>query len=151
MSIMPEDGLFQRAYEQYSTSRLKRAAADYIALLAAYYPNLRGSWRLVEGWQARRYLSSGVFTGQQKDCCLHISMLFTEISASFFDNARTKLSQWSGQLKYSKLDISQDPLLQGFSAESYDIVLASNVLYATPDMVETLEHARAVLRPPWEA
>ncbi|GES63925.1 hypothetical protein ATETN484_0010000400 [Aspergillus terreus] len=146
MSIMLEDGLFQHTYEQYSTSRLNQAAANYIALLAACNPDLRileigggtasatlpvleGIHRATEG-----LLSSYQYT-------------FTDISASFFDNARTKLSQWSGQLSYGKLDISQDPLSQGFAAESYDVVLASNVLHATPDMVETLKHVRAVLKP----
>lgn len=50
-------------------------------------------------------------------------------------------------MTYNKLDISQDPLSQGLEAESYDVVLASNVLHATPDIVATLNNARAVLKP----
>nr|POF16687.1 highly reducing polyketide synthase azab [Quercus suber] len=146
MSIMLEDGLLQRAYEQYSTSRLNQAAANYIALLAACNPDLK----ILEIGGGTASATLPVLEGIHKATEGLVSSYqytFTDISASFFDNARTKLSHWSTQLNYSKLDISQDPLSQGFSAESYDVVLASNVLHATPDMVETLKHVRAVLKP----
>lgn len=146
MSIMLEDGLLQRAYEQYSTSRLNEAAANYIALLVACNPALR----ILEIGGGTASATLPVLEGIQKateGLQSSYQYTFTDISASFFENARTKLSQWSGQLSYSKLDISQDPLSQGFAAESYDVVLASNVLHATSDMVETMKHVRAVLKP----
>ncbi|KAL8697589.1 MAG: hypothetical protein Q9201_007050 [Fulgogasparrea decipioides] len=41
-------------------------------------------------------------------------------------------------IKYNVLDISKNPMEQGFQAESYDLILASNVLHATPHIHSTL-------------
>ncbi|GFF81102.1 polyketide synthase, putative [Aspergillus udagawae] len=41
----------------------------------------------------------------------------------------------------------RNPLEQGFNAEEYDLVIASNVLHATPILHDTLSHARTLLRP----
>lgn len=48
---------------------------------------------------------------------------------------------------YRKLDIEQDPVLQGFQPESYDLVIASNVLHATANMTKTMRNVRSLLRP----
>lgn len=52
---------------------------------------------------------------------------FTDISAGWFDSAATTLQDWKSHVEYKVLDIDQDPTLQGFEAESYDVVLAVNV------------------------
>ena len=147
LNIMLEDGLLQRSYEQYeSTNRVNQVAADYIARLAACNPDLN----ILEIGGGTASATLPILQSIQratKGFSSHFQYTFTDISAGFFDNARTKLSHWTEQLTYSKLDISQDPLPQGFTAEAYDVVLASNVLHATPDIVETLKNVRAVLKP----
>jgi NADPH:quinone reductase-like Zn-dependent oxidoreductase len=45
------------------------------------------------------------------------------------------------------LDIEDDPVGQGFEAESYDVVLAVNVLHATRHISKTLENCRRLLKP----
>lgn len=76
-----------------------------------------------------------------------LSYTFTDISTGFFENARTRLAKWSQHITYKKLDIGQDPVPQGFSLEVYDVVIASNVLHATPNLPITLDHVRSLLKP----
>ncbi|KAJ5101975.1 polyketide synthase, partial [Penicillium alfredii] len=75
------------------------------------------------------------------------SYTFTDISPGFFENAREKLAQWSDRITFTKLDISQDPVQQGFAIEDYDLVIASNVLHATPNMASTIDHVRSLMKP----
>ena len=51
---------------------------------------------------------------------------YTDISAGFFVSAKETFKDYSN-IQFSVLDISQDPFKQGFAAESYDLILASNV------------------------
>lgn len=52
---------------------------------------------------------------------------FTDISPGWFENARNVLGDWKSRVEYKALDIENDPVEQGFKAESYDVVLAVNV------------------------
>ncbi|RYP73400.1 hypothetical protein DL771_003668 [Monosporascus sp. 5C6A] len=72
---------------------------------------------------------------------------YTDISTGFFENAREKLAKWSRYITYKKLDISQDPAQQDFALEDYDLIIASNVLHATPNMAATIDHVRSLLKP----
>ncbi|EJT76975.1 hypothetical protein GGTG_06889 [Gaeumannomyces tritici R3-111a-1] len=53
----------------------------------------------------------------------------------------------SSILDFATLDIESDPTDQGFEPESYDLVVAVNVLHATKSIKETLEHCFKLLRP----
>lgn len=147
LKIMLADGLLQRTYEQHrGTNRVNQMAARYIARLAECNPEL--SVLEIGGGTASATLPVlEAIRSATEGMASNFHYTFTDISAGFFDDARSKLPQWIGQMTYNKLDISQDPLSQGFKAESYDVVLASNVLHATPDIVATLRNARAVLKP----
>ena len=147
LKITLEDNLLQRTYEQYDgCNRVNQVAARYIARLAECNPELN-ILEIGGGTASATLPILEAIRSATRGLASTFRYTFTDISAAFFENARSKLSQWTEQMTYSKLDISQDPLLQGFNAESFDVVLASNVLHATPDIVATLEHARAVLRP----
>ncbi len=91
MDIMLEDGLLQRAYEQYLTSRLNQAAADYIGLLAACNPDLR----ILEIGGGTASATLPVLEGIDKATEGLVSSFqytFTDISPLFFDNAKMKLA-----------------------------------------------------------
>ena len=74
------------------------------------------------------------------------SYKYTDVSAGFFVAAKERFKAVSG-LEYAILDISQDPILQGFEAESFDLIVATNVLHATPNLRETLSNVRKLLHP----
>ena len=71
---------------------------------------------------------------------------YTDISAGFFVAAKERFSDCPG-IEYAVLDISQDPVSQGFEAGVYDLIIASNVLHATPKLEKTLRHCRTLLQP----
>ncbi|KAG6360409.1 hypothetical protein INS49_011469 [Diaporthe citri] len=77
---------------------------------------------------------------------LYDSYTYTDASSSVFPDAADRLAGFE-RLIYKTLDIEADLHDQGFSLNSYDIVIASNVLSATHDLESTLQNARALLRP----
>ncbi|EGE80204.2 polyketide synthase, variant 2 [Blastomyces dermatitidis ATCC 18188] len=72
---------------------------------------------------------------------------FTDISPSFFSKAKENLSEWADLLTFEKLDIERDPTTQGFSAKKYDMIIAHNVLHATPELGKSLENTQRLLKP----
>ncbi|KAH7240057.1 polyketide synthase [Fusarium redolens] len=70
---------------------------------------------------------------------------FTDISAGFFPAAKDRFSNASN-MEFKVLDVSQNPLEQGFQSGTYDLIVAANVLHATPSLHETLNNIRALLK-----
>lgn len=70
---------------------------------------------------------------------------YTDISTGFFNAARERFQDYEN-IHYKTLDVSKDPLSQGFEVESYDLIVASNVLHATPCIQETLCNVRKLLK-----
>ena len=70
---------------------------------------------------------------------------FTDVSAGFFPQARERFAS-SSNMEYKVFDISRDGIEQGFEAGSYDLILAPNVIHATPSLHETLSNLRPLLR-----
>ena len=71
---------------------------------------------------------------------------FTDISAGFFPAAKERLQDFQN-LEFTVLDISKDPVEQGFAEGSYDAIFATNVLHATLNLHESLHNVRSLLRP----
>ncbi|KAF7503264.1 hypothetical protein GJ744_004055 [Endocarpon pusillum] len=71
---------------------------------------------------------------------------YTDISSGFFKAAKERFREYAG-MEQAVLDISQDPAATGLRLHSYDLVIAANVLHATPDLLKTLKNCRALLRP----
>lgn len=71
---------------------------------------------------------------------------FTDLSAGFFSQARERFS-YAPNMDYKVFDISQNPFEQGFEAQSYDLILAPNVVHATASLQETLRNLQPLLRP----
>lgn len=76
-----------------------------------------------------------------------LDYVYTDISPAFFAKAQTKFQDVLSRLQFKKLDITQNPADQGFDLGSYDIVIAASVLHATPDLKQTLAHARSLMKP----
>jgi SAM-dependent methyltransferase len=57
---------------------------------------------------------------------LYLRYTFTDISSGFFVAAQERFKEYDG-LEYKVLDISRDPLEQGFHPGDYDLIIASNV------------------------
>jgi SAM-dependent methyltransferase len=151
LEIMMVDGLLTRHYEDdMATHRGNKALSKYVAALAELNPNLR--ILEVGGGTGSATLPildalSGGEDGRKGDGAPNFShYTFTDISSGFFEDARKKLARWP-QLNYAKLDIGRDPAEQGIEVGTFDLVIATNVLHATPDIQETIRNVRSLLKP----
>ncbi|KAL8719832.1 MAG: hypothetical protein Q9225_003210 [Loekoesia sp. 1 TL-2023] len=75
------------------------------------------------------------------------SYCFTDISTGWFAKAQELFKPWQGRIEYKKLNIEEDIFDQGFEAQSFDVIAASNVLHATKRMDVTLANCFKLLRP----
>lgn len=73
--------------------------------------------------------------------------MYTDISASFFEEARENFQAYSGIMEYAVLDAELDVSVQEFEIGSYDLVVAQNVIHATENLVSTLSNLRKLLVP----
>ena len=70
--------------------------------------------------------------------------LFTDVSTLFTAKGENKFRAYPF-VRYRLLDISRDPTEQDYGPGQFDIVLAANVLHATPDLRQTLRHVKQLL------
>ncbi|MCB1921106.1 MAG: SDR family NAD(P)-dependent oxidoreductase, partial [Candidatus Competibacteraceae bacterium] len=71
--------------------------------------------------------------------------LFTDLGAGLVARAQDKFA--GAGLDYAVLDIARPPEGQGIAAGVWDVVVAANVLHATPDLARTLNHVHELLAP----
>ena len=71
---------------------------------------------------------------------------YTDISAGFFISAKERFKDHPS-IEYRVLDVTKDPIDQGFEANSYDLILASNVIHATPSIGDSLRNIHRLLHP----
>ncbi|PKY00760.1 polyketide synthase [Aspergillus campestris IBT 28561] len=75
---------------------------------------------------------------------LYSKYTFSDISSGFFVAAKERFKSFPN-IEYLPLDISKDPLEQGFDGRKYDLILASNVLHATKSLRESLGNIHKLL------
>jgi SAM-dependent methyltransferase len=75
------------------------------------------------------------------------SYTFTDISRTFFEPAAKEFERHAEKMDFQPLDIRRPPSEQGFKPNSYDLIAASNVLHATPNLEQTLANVRSLLKP----
>jgi acyl transferase domain-containing protein/NADPH:quinone reductase-like Zn-dependent oxidoreductase len=71
---------------------------------------------------------------------------FTDVSPVFLHQARDRFGEYPF-VGYGVLDLEGDPLTQSFEAHAFDIVIAANVVHATRDLGESLDHLATLLAP----
>jgi SAM-dependent methyltransferase/NAD(P)-dependent dehydrogenase (short-subunit alcohol dehydrogenase family)/aryl carrier-like protein len=137
--LLQEDNLV-RIYDSISFDY-----SDFICALAETVPNLR-------------ILEVGAGTGGTTEFILHgiqqspgqfpryNRYTFSDISAGFFPKARERFAGIPN-MDFKALDISKDPIQQGFEPGSYDLIIAANVVHATPTLYQTLKNLHLLLMP----
>ncbi|MEM8844492.1 MAG: beta-ketoacyl synthase N-terminal-like domain-containing protein, partial [Pseudomonadota bacterium] len=71
---------------------------------------------------------------------------FTDISSSLLSAAQNKFSDYNN-VDFILLDISQKPQQQNLILESFDLIIASNVIHATPNIHDSLSNCSSLLAP----
>jgi NADPH:quinone reductase-like Zn-dependent oxidoreductase/SAM-dependent methyltransferase len=87
-----------------------------------------------------------VGSGVSKDKSLYMTYDYTDISPAFFEQAAERYKTFP-RMNFIPLDITDDPSKQGLNLESYDLVVAANVLHATADIATTMRNVRKLLKP----
>jgi acyl transferase domain-containing protein/NADPH:quinone reductase-like Zn-dependent oxidoreductase/NAD(P)-dependent dehydrogenase (short-subunit alcohol dehydrogenase family)/acyl carrier protein len=72
--------------------------------------------------------------------------VFTDVSPLFVARAQERFGTYRF-VRYGILDIEKDPIAQDLAPNSFDLVIAANVLHATRDLRETLAHVSRLLSP----
>lgn len=141
LSIMLRENMLETFYRNNEHVML---ANDYCADIAVKLAHQTPNMRIIE---------IGAGTG---NCTMPILRAlgqkfahydFTDISNGFFERAKEEQKEWDGKISYRKLNVEDDPVAQGFQPETYDLVVAANVLHATVNMENTMQNVRRLLRP----
>ena len=77
---------------------------------------------------------------------IKFSYTFTDIGAAMVREAEAEFGDRDG-MSFRTLDIEDDLTAQGITRQSYDLVIAANVLHATTDLRKTVERAGEALAP----
>jgi len=122
------------------------ASSPYSRLLNTLLAEAVGACVATGG--VRRILEVGAGTGASTESILPgldtpVEYWLTDMAPSLVERARTVFPSAHSAV----LDISRDPLAQGFEAARFDLLIAAHVLHATPDLRQTLRHIRGLLRP----
>ncbi len=138
IDILMKNNLLTELYSNHSFDHSR-----FIDLLSHKKPNLR-------------ILEVGAGTGGTTQTFLHDLVdldgnpmyslyTFSDISAGFFPRAKERFA-FAPNMDFKTFDVTRSPLEQGFEAQSYDLILAANVIHATPVLQETLRNLSSLLR-----
>ncbi|KAL5052317.1 hypothetical protein BDW71DRAFT_202434 [Aspergillus fruticulosus] len=72
---------------------------------------------------------------------------FTDVSSGFFEKGAEVFAEYKERMVFKTLDCGQDPVAQGYAEGSYDVVVASLVIHATPDLDVTMRNIRKLVKP----
>ncbi|KAB8301505.1 hypothetical protein EYC80_003356 [Monilinia laxa] len=117
---------------------------DFLGILSHTKPDLK-ILEIGAGTRASTSLILDSLVSPSGERAFH-SYTYTNISAGFFVQAKERFKNVP-RMKYSTLDVSKDPAKQGFELGVCDLVIATNVLHATPYIGETLVNVRKLLQP----
>ncbi|KAH8671737.1 putative polyketide synthase [Xylariales sp. PMI_506] len=146
LDLLLEDQLLFRIYHGDEGARASQYMANYAAHLTFQRPGLR----ILEVGAGTGGTTAKVFKacsrGGTAPFCAEY--MFTDISSGFFDEVRSGLLKpWAHMLSFQAFDLEQDPVEQGFEANSYDLIIAANVVHATASIRKSLRRIRKLLKP----
>ncbi|KPM37670.1 Lovastatin diketide synthase LovF [Neonectria ditissima] len=72
---------------------------------------------------------------------------YTEIHSETLEEGKTLLQKWVDRVDFKTLDISKDPVQQGFQEGTYDLIIASDAFHGTSSIDDSLANSRTLLKP----
>ncbi|KAI6778618.1 Lovastatin nonaketide synthase-like protein [Emericellopsis cladophorae] len=144
LSILNEDSQLSNLYNQGGNPRTIAQIAAYMGELGRMDPNMK----IIEVGAGTGSATLPILQAlQAPNRVLASSYDFTDISPGFFPSARELLSEFEGIVQYKTLDVEKSAEDNSFAPNSYDVLIASNVLHATPCLDVVLENVKSLLRP----
>ena len=147
LSLMVENDRLEAYYRCWEPIKQSyEQAAVFMKLLGSKNPHLN-ILEIGAGTAGATLPILEALSGEHESPPMIVNYDFTDISPAFFQKAAGKLERWSGIVTFKKLDIEEDPIQQGFSPNSYDLIVAANVVHATSCIEYTMKHVRELLKP----
>ncbi|KAI8269455.1 Highly reducing polyketide synthase [Colletotrichum sp. SAR11_239] len=145
LQVMTEGDLLYTFYRGAFGTSFNTNVAEYVGLIADKSPGLK-------------ILEIGAGTGgttyhvlerlRNADGSSKASKYtFTDISPGFLAKAADRFSTDASIMEFTTLNIENEPTEQGFTHETYDLIVCANVLHATKSIQETLDHCKSLLKP----
>ena len=136
LNVLFQDDLLIKVYDACAFD-----FSDFIKSMSHMNPSLR----ILEvgagtGSTTATFIDSLIVEGQPG----YSLYTFTDISNGFFPQAKERFL-YAPNMDFQVFDISQDPFKQGFSKCAYDLIIATNVVHATPCLAESLANLRPLL------
>jgi amino acid adenylation domain-containing protein len=133
--------------------RFYREGADFPVINEQIRLALAAAVKELPERRAIRVLEVGAGTGSLTGHILSVfppdrtEYYFTDNGPSFLQAAQDRFEEEFPFVDYKMFDCEKSPEAQGFEPQSFDIVLASNVIHATSDLRATLGNLRECLAP----
>ncbi len=151
MEILFPDGSPERVAALYEGDPVTDLCNAELARLVVEQVEAR---RRAEPHRRVRVLEVGAGTGGSSAVVLEalrhhgdaVEYVFTDISPGFVRKGRGRFAERYPFARFEALDIEKDPSGQIGDAGNYDVVLATNVVHATRELVASLRNIRRLLR-----
>jgi len=146
LSLLFPEGSWRVAESLYEKNPVVRY---HNGLLAAMVSALVETW---DGQKPLRVLEIGAGTGGTSIAVLpslagaRTEYSYTDVSAYFFSKAKEKFKAYPS-VRYAVYDLNRDLKDQNHQPESYELIIAANVLHNALDMRAVLNRVRELLRP----
>ena len=140
LEVLMADNILMRMYDFTNNAD----HVQFLSLLCHMKPNMR----VLEIGAGTGGTTATILSALKSDQGerMYGTYVYSDISAGFFLGAKERFREYQA-IEYSVLDITQDPASQGFEEGSFDLVVSSNCLHATPNLEQTLTNVRKLLRP----
>jgi acyl transferase domain-containing protein/NADPH:quinone reductase-like Zn-dependent oxidoreductase/aryl carrier-like protein len=140
LSVLNDAGLQTFYEESFYVSRAAAIASQLMGNLGLQKPSMR----ILEVGAGTGGFTSKVL--EQLDG--HFSTyVYTDISRSFLEPAKNKFSSTAAKMEFNSFDLDKDPEAQGYELGSFDVIIAADVIHATPSVSRSLKNIRALLKP----
>ncbi|KAK8040975.1 polyketide synthase [Apiospora phragmitis] len=145
VELMAQDDLLRRLYSEHSLFRRHYAQmAEYMQTLIHKSPYMK----FLEIYAGTGGATMPVLESVDRGGRLLVDeYTYTSASSGSFERTRSKFGKWESQMKFKTLHVSRDLLAQGYTAHSFDVIVASLELHATPRIDDTMANVRKLLSP----
>ncbi|MBX9645644.1 MAG: acyltransferase domain-containing protein [Xanthobacteraceae bacterium] len=143
-TLFPEGSfdLAEGLYQHSATARYINALAASALQAFATARTTAGSLRILEVGAGTGSTTAGLLNSLPDDT----EYTFSDVSEFFLDRARDKFAACA-QFSFHRFDLDCEAAEQGFGAASFDVIVAANVVHATPDLRKSLMRLRELLAP----
>ncbi|RKK71273.1 hypothetical protein BFJ69_g11121 [Fusarium oxysporum] len=138
LQVMTEGDLLYDFYRGAFGTSSNTNVSEYVGLVADKSPGVKfleiGAGTGETTYHVLERLRNADGTSKAAKYC------FTDISPGFLAKAADRFSADASIMEFKAFNIEKEPKEQGFSLESYDLIICANVLHAPRSIEEMLTH-----------